>query len=150
MKTANFIAGIALIAAINSTSAIGLDRSSNSFSSMTAGNGPWVAVDGQGHLLASANRLDWAVQDTGTPFSLYAVVFGNGRFVAAHDAELLASTDGAHFQAGQRLDSTGSVHARRSACGDTEAGFRFVIIGDIDLHGLDGVGRLEPEHLAQE
>ena len=51
MKTANFIAGIALIAAINSTLAVGLDRSSNSFRSMTAGNGTWVAVDGRGHVL---------------------------------------------------------------------------------------------------
>src|SRR5690242_7223141 len=100
MKTANFIAGIALIATINSTSAVGLDRSSNSFRSMTAGNGTWVAVDGQGHLVAASNRLDWAVQDTGTPFSLYAVVFGNGRFVAVgNEGAVLTSTDGAAWTA---------------------------------------------------
>jgi hypothetical protein len=61
------------------------------------------------------------------------IAFGHGLFVAAHDAELMHSPTGEKFDYGSRLDWKGSVHARRSACGDTEAGFRFVIIGDVDL-----------------
>src|SRR4051812_29303483 len=101
MKTTNLIAGIALITALNSISAASLDRmSSNCFRSVTVGHGTWVAVDGQGHLMASANRLDWSVRDTGNPYSLYAVAFGNGRFVAVgNEGALLTSTDGAAWTA---------------------------------------------------
>ncbi len=95
----------------------------------------FVAVGGgarTGHILTSRDGREWQ-EVPGVQGRVATIAFGNGRFVAAHDAEFMVSTDGEHFQPGQRLDWKGSVHARRSACGDTEAGFRFVIIGDIDL-----------------
>jgi hypothetical protein len=99
------------------------------------GTGRFVAVGGgvqTGHILSTRDGREWrSVQDV--KGRVATVAFGNGRFVAGHDAELMFSTTGEHFETGQRLDWQGSVHARRSACGDTEAGFRFVIVGDVDL-----------------
>lgn len=95
----------------------------------------FVAVGGDaatGLIMSSRDGRRWRGLP-GTVGRVATVAFGNGRFVAAQDAHLLASTDGENFQAGPELDWKGSVHPRRSACGDTEAGFRFVIIGDIDL-----------------
>jgi hypothetical protein len=85
------------------------------------------------------------------------ISFGGDRFVAAHDAELLYSEDGATFQKGERLDWKGSVHARKSAVGDGEGGRMFVIIGDVDLRAEkdrvswrsatpDGVAFAQAEH----
>jgi hypothetical protein len=99
------------------------------------GAGRFIAVGGgakTGHILSTRDGRDWrALQEV--KGRVATIAFGNGRFVAGHDAELMFSIDGEAFQPGQRLDWKGSVHARRSACGDTEAGFRFVIIGDVDL-----------------
>src|SRR5882757_4237199 len=99
------------------------------------GAGRFVAVGGgaqTGHILSTRDGRDWkSVQDV--KGRVATIAFGHGRFVAGHDAELMFSTTGEKFAAGPRLDWKGSVHARRSACGDTEAGFRFVIIGDVDL-----------------
>jgi hypothetical protein len=99
------------------------------------GAGRFIAVGGgakTGHILSTRDGREWtSLQDV--KGRVATVVFGNGRFVAAHDPELLYSTDGEKFEAGQRLDWKGSIHARCSACGDTEAGFGFVIIGDVDL-----------------
>lgn len=99
------------------------------------GAGRFIAVGGgaqTGHILSTRDGRDWkSVQDV--KGRVATVAFGNGCFVAGHDAELMYSTTGDKFEAGQKLDWKGSVHARRSACGDTEAGFRFVIIGDVDL-----------------
>ncbi len=99
------------------------------------GAGRFIAVGGGakvGHILSTRDGREWRSLQA-VKGRVATIAFGNGRFVAGHDAELLFSTDGEKFQQGQRLDWKGSVHARRSACGDTEAGFRFVIIGDIDL-----------------
>jgi hypothetical protein len=99
------------------------------------GAGRFIAVGGgatTGHILSTRDGREWrSVQDV--KGRVATIAFGRGRFVAGHDAELMFSTDGEKFEAGPRLDWKGSVHARRSACGDTEAGFRFVIIGDVDL-----------------
>lgn len=99
------------------------------------GAGRFIAVGGgakTGHILSTRNGRDWRpLQEV--KGRVATIAFGSGRFVAGHDAELMFSTDGEAFQPGQKLDWKGSVHARRSACGDTEAGFRFVIIGDFDL-----------------
>jgi hypothetical protein len=99
------------------------------------GAGRFIAVGGGpqvGHILSTRDGRAWtSVQDV--KGRVATVAFGQGRFVAGHDAELLYSTTGEKFESGSRLDWKGSVHARRSACGDTEAGFRFVIIGDVDL-----------------
>ncbi len=99
------------------------------------GAGRFIAVGGGakvGHVLSTRDGREWKELP---PWKgrVATIAYGNGRFVAGHDAELLSSSDGEVFTPGQRLDWKGSVHARRSACGDTEAGFRFVIIGDVDL-----------------
>ena len=99
------------------------------------GAGRFMAVGGgaqTGHILSTRDGREWkSLQDV--KGRVATIAFGHGRFVAGHDAELMYSTTGDHFDYGSRLDWKGSVHARRSACGDTEAGFRFVIIGDVDL-----------------
>ncbi|MEI9892793.1 MAG: hypothetical protein WDN28_02460 [Chthoniobacter sp.] len=99
------------------------------------GAGRFIAVGGgaqTGHILSTRDGREWtALPDV--QGRVATIAFGRDRFVAAHDAELLYSTTGERFESGSRLDWKGSVHARRSACGDTEAGFRFVIIGDVDL-----------------
>lgn len=99
------------------------------------GAGRFVAVGGGakiGHLLSTRDGREWKELPQ-VKGRVATIAFGDGRFVAAHDAELLASTDGEVFQKGAKLDWQGSVHARRSAFGDTEAGKRFVIIGDVDF-----------------
>jgi hypothetical protein len=99
------------------------------------GTGRFIAVGGgsqTGHILSTRDGREWkSLQDVKSRVA--TIAFGTGRFVAAHDAELMYSTTGERFDYGSRLDWKGSVHARRSACGDTEAGFRFVVIGDVDL-----------------
>jgi hypothetical protein len=99
------------------------------------GGGRFVAVGGgakAGWILSSTDGRDWREFPMGAG-AVSTIAFGNGRFVAVHAGELLASADGERFQAGERLNWKGTIHARRSACGDTEAGFRFVIIGDVEL-----------------
>ncbi len=101
------------------------------------GLGRFVAVGGGamvGHLLTTRDGKEWRELPR-QKGRVATVAFGRERFVAGHDAELLWSTDGETFTAGEKLPVQGSVHARRSACGDTEAGFRFVLIGDVDLAG---------------
>jgi hypothetical protein len=99
------------------------------------GAGKFVAVGGgekMGRILWTRDGRDWHELP---PLNgrVATIVFGRNRFIAAHDAELLFSEDGETFTPGERLAWKGSVHARRSACGDTEAGFRTVVIGDVDL-----------------
>lgn len=99
------------------------------------GAGRFVAVGGGakiGHILTTQDGREWRELPP-LKGRVATIAFGNGRFIAGHDAELLHSRDGETFTPGERLAWKGSVHARRSACGDTEAGFRTVIIGDIDL-----------------
>jgi len=99
------------------------------------GAGRFIAVGGgaqTGHILSTRDGRAWHSLPE-VKGCVATIVFGDGRFVAVHDAELMFSTDGEKFESGSRLDWKGNVHARRSACGDTEAGFRFVIIGDVDL-----------------
>ena len=99
------------------------------------GAGRFVAVGGGakiGHLLSTRDGREWRELPQ-VKGRVATIAFGDGRFVAGHDAELLASADGETFTPGAKLDWQGSVHARRSAFGDTEAGKRFVIIGDVDL-----------------
>ena len=99
------------------------------------GAGRFIAVGGGakiGHLLSTRDGREWK-ELPAVKGRVATIAFGDGRFVAGHDAELLSSTDGETFTPGARLDWQGSVHARRSAFGDTEAGRRFVIIGDVDL-----------------
>jgi len=100
------------------------------------GAGRFIAVGGGakvGHILSTRDGREWKslAEVRGR---VATIAFGRDRFVAGHDAELLFSTDGEKFESGEKLGWKGSVHARRSACGDTEAGFRFVIVGDVDLY----------------
>jgi hypothetical protein len=101
------------------------------------GLGRFIAVGGGakvGHILSTVDGRQWTAlpQVRGR---VATIAFGNNRFVAGHDAELLYSTDGVTFQAGQKLDWKASVHARKSAFGDGEGGAMFVIIGDVDFQG---------------
>ncbi len=100
------------------------------------GLGRFIAVGGgakTGHILSTRDGESWTElpQVRGR---VATIAFGNGRFVAGHDAELLLSTDGETFSAGGKMAVRGSVHARRSAFGSGEGGARFVIIGDVDLY----------------
>jgi hypothetical protein len=99
------------------------------------GLGRFIAVGGGariGHILSTTDGREWKELPQ-VKGRVATIAFGRDRFVAGHDSELLYSTDGETFRTGEKLPWRGSIHARRSACGDTEAGFRFVIIGDIDL-----------------
>jgi hypothetical protein len=99
------------------------------------GRGRFIAVGGAthtGHLLSTRDGREWKELPS-VRARVATIVFGNGRFIAGHDAELLASSDGENFEPGEKLLWKGSTHARRAAFGDGEAGARCVIIGDIDL-----------------
>jgi hypothetical protein len=98
------------------------------------GAGKFVAVGGagRGRIVTTRDGIEWRELPE-VKGRVATIAFGNGRFVAGHDAELLWSLDGEHFEKGERLGWEGSVHARRSAFGDTEAGKMFVIIGDVDI-----------------
>ena len=101
------------------------------------GLGRFIAVGGGaeiGHILSTVDGQQWTALPR-VRGRVATIAFGNGRFVAEHDAELLYSTDGETFQVGQKLDWKASVHARKSAFGDGEGGAMFVIIGDADFHG---------------
>jgi hypothetical protein len=103
------------------------------------GLGRFIAVGGGAKLGRVVTSPDGKVWTELPQFKgrVATIVFGGpgggNRFIAGHDSELLWSTDGETFHPGQKLDAQGSVHARKSACGDTEAGFMTVIIGDVDL-----------------
>jgi hypothetical protein len=100
------------------------------------GLGRFIAVGGGakiGHILSTRDGQEWRELPR-VRGRVATIAFGRERFVAGHDAELLWSDDGETFRPGEKLPVKGSVHARRSACGDTEAGFAFVIIGDVDLY----------------
>jgi len=99
------------------------------------GAGRFVAVGGGarlGRIVTTTDGRDWRELPP-LRGRVATIVFSRDRFIAAHGGELLASTDGLTFTPGEKLDWRGSIHARRSACGDTEAGFRTVVIGDFDL-----------------
>ena len=99
------------------------------------GLGRFVAVGGgvaKGRIVTTRDGKDWKELPV-LRGRVATIVFGRGRFIAGHDAELLWSVDGEKFEAGEKLDWKGSTHARRAAWGDGEAGPRCVFIGDIDL-----------------
>lgn len=103
------------------------------------GMGRFIAVGGSvktGRILSTRDGKDWKALPEWRG-CVATVSFCDGRFIAAHDAELLVSHDGEKFEAGEKLAWAGSVHARRSAFGDGEGGPRCVIIGDIDLASED-------------
>lgn len=96
----------------------------------------FIAVGGGatiGHIVSTQDGKVWKELPQ-VKGRVATIAFGNGRFVAAHDAELLWSADGEKFHNGERLSVKGSVHARKSAFGDGEGGAMFVIIGDVDLY----------------
>lgn len=96
----------------------------------------FIAVGGGakiGHILTTRDGKEWKELPQ-VKGRVATIAFGKGRFVAGHDSELLWSSDGETFQAGEKLGFKGSVHARKSAFGDGEGGAMFVIIGDVDLY----------------
>ena len=50
--------------------------------SVTYGDGRFVAVGITGHILISTNGVDWVISPIVSPGNLFAVVFGNGTYVA--------------------------------------------------------------------
>jgi hypothetical protein len=106
-------------------------------SDIAFGVGKFVAVGGGagiGRILTTRDGREWRELPE-VRGHVATITFGHGRFIAGHGAELMFSTDGESFTSGGRLEWDGLIHPRRSACGDTEAGFRTVIIGDLDLAG---------------
>ncbi|HEV7402420.1 MAG TPA: hypothetical protein VGO11_05820 [Chthoniobacteraceae bacterium] len=98
------------------------------------GLGRFLVVGGTettGELLSSTDGRVWRELPVAQK-KVDAIAFGRGRFVAAQGSRLLISTDGAAFTAGDRFDTKSPAHALRIACGDTEAGFRFVILGETE------------------
>jgi hypothetical protein len=69
-------------------------------SSITYGNGTFVAVGGSGTILTSTDGIDWIRQSTADPTSLFGVAFGNGNFVAVgFGGTILLSPDGRDWKA---------------------------------------------------
>lgn len=99
------------------------------------GLGRFIAVGGgaaKGRIVTTRDGKEWR-ELPALRGRVATIVFGGGRFIAGHDAELLWSVDGETFETGEKLAWKGSTHARRAAWGDGEAGPRCVLIGDIDL-----------------
>lgn len=108
------------------------DKQRGPLCSVAYGLGRFLAVGGSentGELLSSTDGRAWSALPV-VQKKVAAIAFGQGRFVAAQGAQLLISTDGASFTAGDRFDTKVPARALQIACGDTEAGFRFVILGE--------------------
>ena len=101
---------------------------------VTFGLGRFIATGGgaeKGRILSSCDGREW--RELPAPRGCVGtIVFGGGRFIAGHGAELLWSADGEKFEAGEKLDWPGTARALRTAWGDGEGGHRCVIIGDLD------------------
>jgi hypothetical protein len=54
----------------------------NSLSSVTYGDGLFVAVGERGIILASPDGVSWTLRNSGTSRDIYGVIYGNGLFVA--------------------------------------------------------------------
>ena len=96
------------------------------------GLGRFIAVGGTeatGQLLSSADGRVWSELPL-APRKVDAIAFGRDRFIAAQGPQLLISTNGQEFTAGDRFDTKAPSRSLQIACGDTEAGFRFVILGE--------------------
>ena len=88
---------------------------------------------GAARLCTSADGRVWRNLPTAALGRLaagYAVAFGAGRFVVVTGRELLVSQDGETFTRGASLPGELPLRPSHIACGDTEAGFCFVIIGN--------------------
>jgi hypothetical protein len=101
------------------------------------GAGYFMAVGEKGktdEILMSRDGRVWE-KLMGGEERLETITFGNGHFVTVQDGRLHVSAeiDPRGFQLSDALPWKGAIHARRCACGDTEAGFRYVYIGDADL-----------------
>ncbi|WP_426860851.1 flagellin [Cytobacillus gottheilii] len=72
---------------------------SGELTSVTYGNGKYVAVGWDGLALISADGMNWSQQTTGTTENLTSVTYGNGKFIAAGTNEvILSSTDGVNWE----------------------------------------------------
>jgi len=71
------------------------------FRALVCARNVWAGIDASGQLVVSSNRLEWRPVPADHAGSLYAVAYGNGRFVAVGDeGTLLTSTDGAQWTRG--------------------------------------------------
>ncbi len=67
---------------------------------VTYGGGLFVAVGDNGSIRTSPDGADWTPRPSGTNNDLYAVVHGNGRFVAVGFGRTLTSADGVSWSEG--------------------------------------------------
>lgn len=96
------------------------------------GEGRFVAVGSR--VLSSEDGRSWREWPPNAG-EIGTVSFGRGRFVAVAGGALLSCGGRGPFVAGEPLPWAGECRARQSACGDTEAGFRCVTIGEADVPG---------------
>ena len=76
----------------------------NSLSSITYGNGIFVAVGDAGAIITSTDGVTWTYRTSGTAYRLSSVTYGNGTFVAVGwydaggtEAAIVTSTDGINW-----------------------------------------------------
>ena len=110
------------------------DAGNRALLNVAFGLGRFVAVGGgaeKGRILTTRDGMEWR-ELPALRGCVGTIVFGGGRFIAGHGAELLWSADGEKFEPGEKLDWPGTARALRAAWGDGEAGHRCVLIGDLD------------------
>jgi hypothetical protein len=66
----------------------------NNLSSVTYGNGQFVAVGDNGTILTSPDGVTWTSRGSGTSSNLNSVTYGNRQYVAVGGNSVLGSTDG--------------------------------------------------------
>lgn len=139
------------------------ERQKGDLDDVAFGLGHFVAVGGNktsGIIVQSSDGVQWTEQAQGGR-AVECIAFGRDRFIAAQGTQLLVSTNGQTFGPGAKIEvpdlgqlpatdvardfaeglsQPGHLAPHRIACGDTEAGFRFVVIGRVDYTAADGSG----------
>lgn len=103
-----------------------------SLADITWGMGKYIAVGGDedtGQIISSGDGRKWTSCDV-LSSKVGTITFGRSRFVAAQGNQLLYSIDGLHFVPGAKLPMEGTTAPLGAACGDTEAGYLFVFVGE--------------------
>jgi hypothetical protein len=101
-----------------------------SLHSIAFGEGRFVAVGGDpstGRIVESADGRHWT-DAVGARGPALAISFGGGRFIAADGAGLLVSGEHGVFETGAAFPPEMRLRQIQVASGDTEAGFRHVVI----------------------
>lgn len=61
------------------------------------GDGKYVSVGESGAIITSTDGINWVGQKSGTTNTLFAIAFGQGKFIAAGNNIILSSTDGVNW-----------------------------------------------------